>query len=94
MGEPIFDDQFDLSSVEAQQSLAEFCNELKLQDFVKNQKISCWLFEFQTWYQLNDNPASVFINDKAIFDQKLYEWATTTEAGLDAKAKMTIGFIN
>ena len=35
-----------------------------------------------------------FIEDKSIFDTQLYMWATTTEAGRDAKAKLTVGFIN
>ena len=35
-----------------------------------------------------------FIEDKSVFDKQLYKWASTTEAGRDAKAKLTIGFIN
>lgn len=40
------------------------------------------------------NPEVEFIEDKSEFDKQLYLWATTTAAGKDAKAKLTIGFIN
>ena len=49
IGEVIFDDDFDLSPVQAQLSLIDLCSSLKTKSFVVNQEVDCWIQKFYQW---------------------------------------------
>lgn len=50
IGEVVMDKDFSLSSVEAQQSVLDFCSDLKKQDFVLDGNVDCWLKDyFDQW---------------------------------------------
>lgn len=50
IGDAVLDDEFDLSSIEAQASLVKFCRDLREQEFVFNKNVQCWIEDFQEWY--------------------------------------------
>jgi hypothetical protein len=43
LGEVILDDQFVIGSLETQQSLVDFCENLKEQSFVVDGSVQCWI---------------------------------------------------
>lgn len=50
LGKVVMDDQFSLSSREAQQNILDFCEDLKTQEFVLDQGVKCWLKDtFEVW---------------------------------------------
>ena len=50
LGKVEMDPNFSLSSKESQQNILDFCDDLKKQDFVLNEKVSCWLKDtFDAW---------------------------------------------
>lgn len=53
IGKAILDEQFDLSSEEAQSTMLTFCADLKKQDFVRNGNVNCWIEKFQKWVKLS-----------------------------------------
>jgi len=46
LGEVVFDDKFDLSAVESQKSLMNFCKDLKDQMFIESGQVTCWIDQF------------------------------------------------
>ena len=46
IGKAVMDTKFDLSPIESQKSILDFCKDLKKQSFVKNKNVNCWLETF------------------------------------------------
>mmetsp|Transcript_35748 Transcript_35748/g.54729 ORF Transcript_35748/g.54729 Transcript_35748/m.54729 type:complete len:134 (-) Transcript_35748:579-980(-) len=87
------DEEFDLSSPEAQQSLLDLCEDLKNQDFVLHQEVTCWATSFNAY--LNSTFGTPMpLENSAELNQKLWSWATTTLEGLRAQQDLQVGFIN
>ena len=76
IGEVIFDRNFSLYSVEAQQSLLDLCVDLREQPFIKEgTEVLCWTDAFQLEVE------SMPISDPDDFKAKLHTWATSTVTG-------------
>ena len=86
LGELIFDEQFDLSSVEAQQSILDICADLRLQNFVfaDPNSVDCWLEDFL--------PDGVPIESD--FDDLLWNWVQTDPKGQKMLVSGRVGFVN
>ena len=86
LGELIFDEQFDLSSVEAQQSILDICADLRLQNFVfaDPNSVDCWLEDFL--------PDGVPIESD--FDDLLWNWVQTDPKGQKMLVSSQVGFVN
>ena len=46
------DDKLDLSPVNVQESMLQFCNDLREQEFVGDKNVKCWIENFNQWVQL------------------------------------------
>lgn len=53
IGEVIWDQKFDLSPIENQQNILDFCEELKRKDFVVENSVICWTEMFQQYLSLS-----------------------------------------
>ena len=53
IGEVIWDKNFDLSPIENQQNILDFCEELKRKDFVVKNSVICWTEMFQQYLSLS-----------------------------------------
>lgn len=49
LGEVVFDEDFDLTPKEAQQSLIDFCQDLRSQKFVASGQVICWIEDFDNF---------------------------------------------
>jgi len=85
IGEAVMDDTFNTSTVEAQESIIKFCQELKDFDLILNDDVSCWTDDFQT--HLETKNLSMPLPDPEQFDSELLDWVTTTPAGRQLKSQ-------
>ena len=92
IGEPVMDEKFDLTPVEAQQSLIDFCDKLPDLDFVEAGKATCWTTAFRAY--LKNSNLDMPIKDPDVFKTKLNDWVSTTQAGQLAKFSNEVGFID
>ena len=49
LGQVKFSDNLDISSIEGQKSLKQFCKRLKEADFVSGSQVSCWFDSFEKY---------------------------------------------
>lgn len=49
LGTVEFDESFDLSPVEAQQSILDLCQKLRNQTFVASSQVTCWIEDFDSY---------------------------------------------
>lgn len=52
IGEVIWDDEFDMTPIKNQQSILDFCKDLKTKNFVVQSTVYCWTDEFQEYLTL------------------------------------------
>ena len=73
--------------------MINFCDSLKTQPFVNNKDVNCWSDSF---YKRNLNGTDKIqpYENSFEFNEKLWEWATTTKEGQVYYDSNTIGFIN
>ena len=91
MGKVVFDDGFDLAKESSQQSLYNFCMDLKDQEFVKDGEVNCWFLDFLEWYKQQAGDTATFPIAEQDFLGTLFAW-TKTEAGNLAYSQNLIGF--
>lgn len=46
LGDVVFDDKFDMSPITSQQSLMDFCKDLREQSFIMSGQVTCWIDQF------------------------------------------------
>lgn len=51
IGAPIFDQSFDVTTVEAQKWFIGFCEELDKQSFVSYDTVKCWMKDFEYYVE-------------------------------------------
>lgn len=89
IGKAIMDEEFDLSSEEAQKSLLNLCSDLRKQDFVLNERVDCWFEDFEAWVKKNKNKNLPV--PPADFNKYLLEFRKT-KAGEQFESDQKIGF--
>ena len=77
------DSDFDLSQKESQQSLLDFCIDLKTQDFVSEEIVNCWTDQFSTFLSGLDKSMPLEPED---FKAQIKSWSTETLEGQTARS--------
>ena len=74
IGSAILDPDFDVSSVDAQQSLLDLCADLRNKEFVLNKEVECWIEGFKVYAE----GLNYFfpIQEPGTFKTVLNKWAT------------------
>lgn len=89
IGTPIFDEEFDIESIDAQTDLLNFCASLRKQSFVMNpESVDCWIESFLATE--NSNRPFTNMND---WDFNMNQWIKKV-GGEKAVSKNQLGFIN
>lgn len=93
IGTTIWDNEFDMSSREAQQQIYDFCQHLKsLKDLLYQEKsVSCWIDDFKSWL---DSKNERFPIDENRFPDLLLQFSTEDEKGKFHREQTNIGFID
>ena len=86
------DSEFDLSLKVAQQSLLDFCTDLKTQDFVAEEFVNCWTDQFQTYLSGLDTPKTMPLEPED-FKASIKTWTTETLEGQTARSSGSLGFV-
>lgn len=89
LGAVEFSTDFDLSSVESQESLKEFCNNLKTAEFVLGGQVSCWYEQFEAYLAALSTPLTLPISQPADFNKQLLDFAKTP-VGLNLAQQSTL----
>lgn len=80
-GTAVMDDKFDISSKEAQQSLLNFCSDLKDQKFILDRGVDCWFERFTDW--LKTTHGQYLPIEPADFKTKFNEYAISDRGRMD-----------
>jgi hypothetical protein len=83
IGAPIFDNAFDVTTVEAQKWFIELCDELNKQSFVTYDTVKCWMKDFEKYVE-DDLEERFPVRSKKDFMRYINKWIDDEDAYLGA----------